>query len=188
MKINRNGSGGGNIPDGSQEIVLDDTWDLGLQNQPNGAADDKPSYKHAYCFHGMDDNNHVFRISATLTDSMGEKSRLVELVRALLGRSLTAAEIRAGQIDEKLLVGKSCLGNIVSKIANGRTRSSIQTYSPLPRGMKPLEHLPEPTPPKWVIEAQAARLDAPEEPQPSSPSPTTVPPERNGDVEEGPLY
>jgi len=162
MQINRNGNSGSNIPTGAQELVLDNKWDLGLQNQPNGATDDKPTYKHAYCFHCLDENDRVCRISATITNNMGEKSKFQELVRALLGRSLTPAEIKAGQIDDSVLVGKSCLGNIVSKVVNGRTRTSIQNYTPLPRGMAPLTHVPEATPPKWVVDAQALRLDDPE--------------------------
>lgn len=164
---NRNGNGGG-ISAGTYVIVLNNIYDLGLQAPPPGAAQkgEKPKYKRAYCFHLLDEDNggRIHRISAIVTDSMGEKSRLREVVRALRGgKEFTGEEMRAGGYDDKTILGKSCMGVIGVDTSSGKQKSSIVSYAPLARGMTPLKPEPEPLAPPWVVTMQAARMDVDKE-------------------------
>lgn len=84
-----------------------------------------------------------FMCGADYTLSLNERANLRHMLESWRGREFTADELKA--FDLKVLLGKSCLVNILHKMsAKKRKYAIVATVSPLPKGMQcPKASLPK---------------------------------------------
>lgn len=161
IMVGRNGDSSALLTSGTYVGVLDHIYDVGKQPPGEKFPDEDPKYKYVFGFHVAVDNK-IFRLSATVTDTLHEKSRMRAVLRALRGHDLTSDEMQSGGFDISNVIGRSCFLNVSVKMSNGKMRSAIEGFSALPRGTPGLQRLPEVEPPAHVREALARRLDKPD--------------------------
>jgi len=150
-------------PEGVHDVVLSAVYSLGLQP---GFQDEQPKSKHVYVFELAEKipdgtlAGQPYIISGTYTDSLNEKSRLTEVIRALKG-GLTAQEMQSG-FDNESLIGLNCKIVTVNKTNAGKTTATIVSF------LKRDSSTPLLTPtfdrskvPTWVKRLQDQRLDKP---------------------------
>lgn len=151
-------------PEGTHHATLAAVYSIGLQP---GFKGEQPKSKHVYVFElgeKIPDGNYAgepYIISAIHTDSLNDKSRLIEVIRALRG-GLTDQEIQADEFNPESLIGLNCKIVIVNKVNAGKTTATIVSY------LKRDATAPLLTPtfdrskvPAWIKRLQDLRLDKP---------------------------
>lgn len=135
MKIG--GGGGENIgercPPGVHAAVLVGVYDVGAQEGFQGKIQRKVVF--AWEVSARDTKGRNFVLFERLTNSSHEKSTMVKRFGSLVGRAPTAEESKDG-FDDALMVGKSCLVNVVASDKEDGW-PYIDNVMPMPTGMEP---------------------------------------------------
>ena len=151
-------------PEGAHNAVLAAVYSIGLQP---GFQDEKPKTKHVYVFELGDKipdgslAGEPYIISGIYTDSLNEKSRLFEAIRALKG-GLTTQEIQAG-FDPDSMVGLGCTIIATHTTNAGKITAGIASIIKRDNSMPLLiPTLDRSKVPDWIKRMQDQRLDKPD--------------------------
>jgi len=120
-------------PNGTFPGIVIDVVDLGIQPTPYG---DKPKISFVFQLDtggDLRDDGKPHTVATRYTPSLHEKSKLRRDLVSLLGRSLSASEVK--EFDTEQLMGKTALLSVVRVERGDKTFANIQTLMPLPKSM-----------------------------------------------------
>jgi len=149
------------LPEGSHSAVVAGVYSIGLHP---GFQGEQPKRKHVILFE-LDEiipegkyTGQPYIVSNMYNDNLNEKSRLVEVVRALKG-GLTSQETQSG-FDPESLCGAKCTIVTVNKTNGCKTSTSIVSVLRRDNSLPPLVPTFDRTKvPAWVQRLQSQRLD-----------------------------
>lgn len=144
-------------PEGQFPMVCVDVIDMGERVKSFVGKDPYLAHEVSLVFQSGEVNEagRIHEVTQDFTVTMGKKGNLRAFLESWRGKSYTEAEAREGVPLHKL-VGRSALVSVEHKTSpnTGRTRASIRSIAPLPKGLD-APALPEYTRPSFFLDRVA---------------------------------